>query len=74
MIDYHRQIGIALPQEIAGVRQDTYIDWIAITTITPLLACPAPAVPVGFSHDGLPFGIQIIGRSRSEARLLQTGA
>lgn len=62
------------PQQIAGIPQDTYIDWIAITAITSLLACPVLAVPVGFSRDGLPFGVQIIGRPRSEARLLQIGA
>jgi amidase len=62
------------PQEIAGVKQQTYIDWIAITAITSLLACPVLAVPVGVSRDGLPFGVQIIGRPRSEARLLQIGA
>lgn len=62
------------PQEIAGVRQQTYIDWIAITAITSLLACPVLAVPVGFSRDGLPFGVQIIGRPRSEGRLFQIAA
>lgn len=62
------------PQQIAGIRQDTYIDWIAITAITSLLACPVLAVPVGFSRNGLPFGVQIIGRPRSEGRLLQIGA
>ena len=62
------------PQEIAGVKQQTYVDWIAITAVTSLLACPVLAVPVGFSRDGLPFGVQIIGRPRSEARLLQIGA
>ncbi|MCW0235711.1 MAG: amidase, partial [Ferrovibrio sp.] len=62
------------PQEIAGVKQQTYVDWIAITAVTSLLACPVLAVPVGFSRDGLPFGVQIIGRPRSEVRLLQIGA
>lgn len=62
------------PQDIAGAKQETYIDWIAITAITSLLGCPILAVPVGFSSSGLPFGVQIIGRPRSEARLLQIGA
>jgi amidase len=62
------------PQEIAGVRQQTYIDWIAMTAITSLLACPVLAVPVGFSQGGLPFGVQMIGRPRSEARLFQIAA
>lgn len=67
-------VGTMWPQQIAGVKQQTYIDWIAITAITSLLACPVLAVPVGFSRNGLPFGVQIIGRPRSEARLFQIGA
>jgi len=62
------------PKEIAGTQQQTYIDWIAITAITSLLACPILALPVGFSKDGLPYGIQLIGRPRSEARLFQIAA
>lgn len=60
--------------EIAGQRQDTYIDWIAITAITSLLGCPVMAVPVGFTKSGLPFGVQIIGRPRSEAKMFRTAA
>lgn len=60
--------------EIAGQRQDTYIDWIAITAITSLLGCPVLALPVGFTKSGLPFGVQIIGRPRSEAKLFRAAA
>jgi aspartyl-tRNA(Asn)/glutamyl-tRNA(Gln) amidotransferase subunit A len=31
---------------------------------------PAVTVPCGFSHDGLPIGLQLIGRPFDEARLL----
>jgi amidase len=65
---------IAWPREIDGTAQKTYMDWIAITSITSLLACPILAVPVGFSRNGLPFGVQIIGRPRSEPRLFQIAA
>ncbi len=37
------------------------------------LACPVVAVPVG-SHDGLPFGMQIIGKPLSEPLLLSIAA
>lgn len=60
--------------EIASQRQDTYIDWIAITAITSLLGCPVMALPVGFTKNGLPFGVQIIGRPRSEARMFRVAA
>ncbi len=32
---------------------------------------PAISVPCGFTHDGLPIGLQLIGRAWDEARLLQ---
>ena len=62
------------PREIDGRTLDTYMDWIAITAITSLLGCPVLALPVGFSRDGLPFGVQIIGRPGSEPRLFQIAA
>ena len=62
------------PREIDGRTLDTYMDWIAITAISSLLACPILALPVGFSRDGLPFGVQIIGRPGSEPRLFQIAA
>jgi aspartyl-tRNA(Asn)/glutamyl-tRNA(Gln) amidotransferase subunit A len=37
------------------------------------LACPIVAVPVG-SHDGLPYGMQLIGRPRTEQLLLPVAA
>jgi amidase len=67
-------VDIRWPHEVAGVRQQTYIDWIAITAIPSLLACPVLAVPAGFSRNGLPFGLQIVGRPRSEARLFRIAA
>lgn len=60
--------------EIAGQRQESYIDWIAITAITSLLGCPVLALPVGFTRSGLPFGVQIIGRPRSEAKMFRAAA
>ena len=33
--------------------------------------CPAISVPVGFSGNGLPMGMQIVGRNRGELAVLQ---
>lgn len=57
--------------EINGQECETYIDWFAITFILTLTACPVISLPCGFTSDGLPVGLQLIGPPRSEARLLQ---
>jgi amidase len=36
-----------------------------------LIGCPVINVPVGFSRDGLPTGMQIIGRHHADLALLQ---
>ena len=38
--------------------------------ITPTF-CPAISVPAGFTTDGLPVGIQIVGRYRDDFGVLQ---
>jgi amidase len=35
---------------------------------------PAAAVPAGFTEDGLPLSVQIIGRPRDEATLISLAA
>jgi amidase len=41
--------------------------------LAPLLAFPALSVPAGFTSDGLPVGIEFLGRQFSEGRLLTLG-
>lgn len=67
-------VEVMWPREIAGQPLDTYVDWIAITAVTSLLSCPILALPVGFSAGGLPFGVQLIGKPRSEAKLFRAAA
>ncbi len=59
--------------EIAGKKMRTYIDWITITFAITVVGCPALARPAGFTADGMPVGLQIVGPPRSEARLLAAG-
>jgi len=57
-------------EEAGGVKFDNYVGWIAITFVITLTGCPAMSVPVGFTADGLPVGLQIVGPPRGEAAVL----
>jgi amidase len=59
------------PKEIEGVKMEHYIAWMkSAYWITPTF-CPAISVPAGFTSDGLPVGIQIVGRYRDDFGVLQ---
>ena len=62
------------PATIAGVRSETYIDWIGICFAVTLTSCPVVAIPAGFTTSGLPVGLQLVGRPRGEAALLGAAA
>lgn len=56
--------------EIDGKPCETYIDWFSITFALTMTSCPTISVPCGFTSEGLPVGIQIMGKPRGEAALL----
>jgi amidase len=57
--------------KIDGKPCETYIDWFSITFALTMTACPTISVPCGFTSEGLPVGIQIMGKPRGEAALLR---
>ena len=57
--------------EIEGVKMLTYIDWMKSCFYISVAGNPAISVPCGFTPDGLPVGIQIVGRHRDEWSVLQ---
>lgn len=59
------------PAEIDGLPTHDYIEWLRFSFLAPTTALPALSMPAGFTHDGLPVGLQLIGPPRGEARLLQ---
>ena len=61
-------------EEIDGRKMESYIDWIAITFSITLTGLPALSLPCGFTEDGLPVGLQLVGRHRGEAALLAAAA
>ncbi len=57
--------------EIDGRACETYIDWFAITFALTMTSCPVIAIPCGFTMDGLPVGLQVVGKPRGERALLR---
>jgi amidase len=57
--------------EINGVPMDTYIDWMRSCYYISITGFPAISVPAGFTRDGLPVGLQLVGRHRNDFGVLQ---
>jgi amidase len=58
-------------REINGVKMGSYIDWMATCYAITLTGFPAISVPCGFTSDGLPIGLQIVGRHQRDFDVLQ---
>jgi amidase len=56
---------------IDGVPMNTYVDWMATCYAISCLGAPAISVPCGFSPEGLPVGLQIVGRARADLSVLE---
>ncbi len=59
------------PRTVNGVAMDTYHRWMEVVVLASMLGFPVANVPVGFSRDGLPMGMQIIGRRHADFSVLQ---
>ena len=59
------------PKEIAGHKMQTYHEWMKVAIAITMTACPAAAVPAGFSANGLPMGLQLVAPIHGELACLQ---
>jgi amidase len=59
------------PTELAGVKFDNYIDWMKSCWYISATGNPAASVPAGFTPEGLPVGVQIVGRNNEDFSVLQ---
>ncbi|WP_448543213.1 amidase [Roseiflexus sp.] len=57
--------------EINGVPMETYIDWMRSCYYVSVIGFPAISVPAGFTRDGLPVGLQLVGRHHNDFGVLQ---
>jgi len=58
-------------KEIEGIEMETYIDWMKSCYYITVTGHPAISVPCGFTADGLPVGVQIVGRHQDDFGVLQ---
>ena len=57
--------------EIDGKKLGSYTEWMKSTYFITATSHPAISVPAGFTDDGLPVGLQIVGRYRDDLGVLQ---
>jgi amidase len=62
------------PAEIDGKPTRTYFHWLALAYAVTLTGHPALSLPVGLDHNGMPFGVQIVGPRGGDVLVLAVAA
>ena len=62
------------PKEINGQAMTNYTDWFLLTYAITITGLPAISVPCGWTSEGFPVGLQIVGRRLGEATVLRAAA
>jgi amidase len=58
-------------REIDGEQMPDYLAWMRSAYLVSVLRVPAVSVPAGFTPDGLPVGLQVVGRPGDDVGVLQ---
>ncbi len=59
------------PKEVAGKPLTNYLEWMSPCSSITVTGLPAISVPAGFDKNGLPTGLQIVGRQKADFSVLQ---
>lgn len=62
------------PKEINGQPMKNYQEWLYLTYAITMTGLPAISIPCGFTSEGLPVGLQIVGRRLAETTVLKAAA
>ena len=60
---------LQFPKNINDKELDTYHRWLEVFILSSLLELPTITIPVGFNKDGMPMGMQIIGRNKDDLKV-----
>jgi amidase len=63
-------VSIRAIDEVDGHTFENYFDWYTISYAITATSLPALSLPCGFTSQGLPVGLQVVGPPRGEASLL----
>jgi len=58
-------------EKINDAKMETYIDWMKSCYYISAIGLPSISVPCGFTPEGLPVGVQIVGRHQDDFGVLQ---
>jgi amidase len=67
-------VEMSYPKEINGQAMTTYTDWFLLTYAITITGLPAISIPCGFTSEGFPVGLQVVGRRLAEATVLKAAA
>ena len=67
-------VNLRAPETIGGQKLDNYMGGSTLNSAITVTGSPPVAMPCGFDSQGRPVGLQLVGKPRGEAALLQAAS